>query len=96
MHPDNVKAAVDASKLFGLHIAGVDIISPNIEQPWHANGAIINEVNFAPLLGGADISRSKIPNFLKKLIEDEGRIPYTYMWAALKLTKKQRKSVNDF
>ena len=92
VHPDNVKAAVDASKLFGLHIAGVDIISPNIEQPWHANGAIINEVNFAPLLGGADISRSKIPNFLKKLIEDEGRIPiHVYVGGAQAYKKAEKK-----
>lgn len=75
VHPDNVRAAVDASKLFGLEVAGVDIISSDISQPWHSNGAIINEVNFAPLLGGGEISRSKIPRFLETLIKDEGRIP---------------------
>ena len=75
LHPDNVKVAVDASKLFGLEVAGIDIVSPNITQPWHSNGAIINEVNFAPLLGGAEISRSKIPRFLETLIKDDGRIP---------------------
>ena len=75
LHPDNVTIAIDVSKLFGLEVAGVDIISQDISQPWHSNGAIINEVNFAPLLGGGEISRSKIPRFLETLIKDEGRIP---------------------
>ena len=75
IHPDNVKAAIEASKLFGLQVAGVDIISQDITQPWHSNGAIINEVNYAPLLGGGEISRSHIPTFLNTLIRDGGRIP---------------------
>ena len=74
-HPDNVKAAIEAAKLLGLQVAGVDIISQDIMQPWHSNGAIINEVNYAPLLGGGEISRSHIPTFLKTLVSDEGRIP---------------------
>lgn len=75
IHPDNVKAAIEASKLFGLQVAGVDIISQDITQPWHSNGAVINEVNYAPLLGGGEISRSYIPTFLNTLIKDGGRIP---------------------
>lgn len=75
IHPDNVKAAIEASKLFGLQVAGVDIISQDITQPWYSNGAIINEVNYAPLLGGGEISRSHIPTFLNTLIKDGGRIP---------------------
>jgi len=75
IHPDNVQAAIEASKLLGLQVAGVDIISQDITQPWHSNGAIINEVNYAPLLGGGEISRSHIPTFLKTLIRDGGRIP---------------------
>lgn len=75
IHPDNVKAAIEASKLFGLQVAGVDIMSQDITQPWYSNGAIINEVNYAPLLGGGEISRSHIPTFLNTLIRDGGRIP---------------------
>jgi len=75
IHPDNVKAAIETSKLFGLQVAGVDIISQDITQPWHGNGAVINEVNYAPLLGGGEISRSHIPTFLNTLIRDGGRIP---------------------
>jgi D-alanine-D-alanine ligase-like ATP-grasp enzyme len=75
VHVDNVAAAVLAARCFGLEVAGVDIISTDISQPWHANGAIINEVNYAPLLGGGDISRSRIPKFLDLLLKGDGRIP---------------------
>lgn len=75
IHSTNVKAAIQATKLFGLQVAGVDIISQDISQPWNSNGAVISEVNYAPLLGGGEISRSYIPTFLKTLIRNEGRIP---------------------
>ncbi|MBV2234290.1 MAG: hypothetical protein KUL75_01980, partial [Sterolibacterium sp.] len=79
LHPDNLDIALRVSALFGLQVAGVDIISADIRLPWYANGAIINEVNFAPLLGGGEISRSHISTFLACLVEDggygHGRIP---------------------
>jgi cyanophycin synthetase len=75
LHPDNVKIAIAAARLFGLDVAGVDIISQDIKKPWHTNGAIINEVNYAPLLGGGAISRARIPAFLTALLEGDGRIP---------------------
>src|SRR5690606_34365398 len=42
---------------------------------WHANGAIINEVNFAPLLGGGEISRRYVDEYLVRLVDGRGRIP---------------------
>ena len=76
VHPDNVAAAVQATQLLNLSIAGVDIISPDIRQAWHQNGAIINEVNYAPLLGGAEISRSYLPQFFNLLFDEKrGQIP---------------------
>ena len=75
IHPDNLAIAIRATELFGLHVAGIDIITPDIAVPWHANGAIINEVNFAPLFGGGEISRRHIPIFLKELVDGQGRIP---------------------
>lgn len=75
IHPENVKIALEATKLFGLQIAGIDIISADISNPWYENGAIINEVNFAPLLGGAEISRSYILQFFSWLIDGDGKIP---------------------
>jgi len=75
IHPDNLDVALRAASLFGLNVAGIDIITPDIGIPWHANGAIINEINYAPLFGGGEISRSHIPVFLEKFLEGDGRIP---------------------
>lgn len=76
VHPDNVAAALQAVRLLGLNVAGVDMISPDIAVPWHENGAIINEVNFSPALGAAQISLTHVPGFLKRLMSGEdGRIP---------------------
>lgn len=72
---DNAAAAVAAAAVLGLHVAGVDIISPDIARPWHDNGAVINEVNFSPLFGGGEISRAAIPRFLADFVEGDGRIP---------------------
>jgi cyanophycin synthetase len=75
IHPDNVAAAIRATRLFGLEVAGVDFMSPDMTQPWHANGAVINEINYAPLLGGGEISRKHIPDYLSLILKDKGRIP---------------------
>jgi hypothetical protein len=71
IHPDNISIAISAARLLGLEVAGVDIISDNIEMPWHQNGAVINEVNFAPLLGGGAISRSHISEYLDRIISED-------------------------
>lgn len=75
LHSENADVAIRATRLLGLEVAGVDIISPDISQPWHANQAVINEVNFAPLLGGGDISRRHIPGYLARILNDNGKIP---------------------
>lgn len=75
IHPENVRVAVAASALCGLDVAGVDIISPDITLPWHRNGAVINEVNFAPFLGEGLISQLHVQTFLSRLLKGNGRIP---------------------
>ena len=75
IHPENIDISLRAAKLFGLEIAGIDIISPDIKKPWHENGAIINEVNFAPQLGISEISKIYIPEYLNQIIDGDGRIP---------------------
>jgi cyanophycin synthetase len=75
IHPENLAAALRAAELFGSQVAGIDIITSDISVPWYENGAIINEVNFSPLLGGGEISRRQIPIFLKSFIQEDGRIP---------------------
>lgn len=75
MHPENLRIALQAAKLAGLSNAGIDILSEDIAKPWAENGAIINEVNYAPLLGGGEISRSHLKTYLSRIIEEDGRIP---------------------
>lgn len=75
IHPENMRIALVAAKIFNLNVSGIDMISPDITQPWYSNGAIINEVNFAPLLGGSDISRSYLDQYITQLVPRQGRIP---------------------
>ncbi|MEW6319438.1 MAG: carboxylate--amine ligase, partial [Pseudomonadota bacterium] len=75
VHPDNIDIALRAAKLFGLRNAGIDIISADIGQPWHENGAIINEVNYAPYFGGNPIAKAKLPDFFGEFMAGDGRIP---------------------
>lgn len=77
VHPENVNAAIRATRLLGLEVAGVDIISQDITQAWYTNDAVINEVNYAPLLGGGEISRNHIQEFLSRILKDNGKIPIT-------------------
>jgi cyanophycin synthetase len=78
IHPENVQLALDVTQLFGLSTAGIDIISPDISSPWFENHAIVNEVNYAPLFGGAAISRSYISTFFDSFIQGDGKIPIDY------------------
>jgi len=75
LHPDNLRIALDATALMNLEVAGVDVISPDITRPWYENGAVINEVNYAPLLGGGEISRRYLSAYLDRLLVNKGRIP---------------------
>ncbi|MGE0723037.1 MAG: acetate--CoA ligase family protein [Alphaproteobacteria bacterium] len=51
IHPENLRMAERAAAAFGLDIAGIDYITPDIGRPWHAVPGIINEVNAQPNLG---------------------------------------------
>jgi len=90
IHPDNAMIAIQAAKLFELQVAGVDMISQDITKPWYENGAIINEVNYAPLLGGGDISRSHISSYLKTLVKNSGRIPIHVYYGDAKALKSAK------
>jgi cyanophycin synthetase len=74
LHPENLRLALAAADIFGLDVAGIDIMSPDITQPWWENGAVINEVNFAPLLGGGEISRRYLGHYLHRMLPAKGRI----------------------
>jgi hypothetical protein len=75
VHPDNLNIARQAAALLSLHVAGVDFITTDVATPWHENGAIINEVNFSPLLSDQEISPHCIRTFIEHLFAGNGRIP---------------------
>lgn len=75
IHQENIAVALKTAQLFELDVAGVDIISEDISKTWYENGAIINELNFAPLLGGGEISKNHIDKYLQWLLPNKGRIP---------------------
>lgn len=76
IHPDNLDIALRAAALFNLNVAGIDIITSDITRSWAESGAIINEVNYSPLLGGTAISKKHVPEFLHRVMSGgDGRIP---------------------
>ncbi len=96
IHPENLDIAIRAAELFNIEVAGVDIISTDITKPWYENGAIINEVNTSPLLGGNEFSKSKIPFYVKNIINGDGRIPISVIvggslaWEMAKKIQKKK------
>lgn len=75
VHPDNAAAACRAARLFRLDVAGVDMISVDITRSWRETGAIINEVNFSPLLGVTDRAGAASRTLVAGLVDSDGRIP---------------------
>ena len=74
IHPANIAIAIKAANLFHLSNAGVDLISSDITRPWFENGAIINEVNYSPLI--SDRSQTNIiPHLLHAWLPHGGKIP---------------------
>ncbi|OOZ38765.1 hypothetical protein BOW53_14305 [Solemya pervernicosa gill symbiont] len=91
VHPDNRAIALRAAELFQLSNAGIDIISSDISIPWHQNGAIINEVNFAPYFGGHPTARARLPHYFENFIEGDGRIPVEVVIGGSEAEKTARK-----
>ncbi|QVL45079.1 MAG: hypothetical protein KFB94_07250 [Methylophilaceae bacterium] len=76
IHPENIRIAFQAAQLMSLNIAGVDLITEDISKPWYENGAIINEVNFAPFLDQRyDYQRKGVEALVQSLVSGGGRIP---------------------
>ena len=48
VHPDVAARAIDAARIVGLDIAGVDVVAIDISRPLEAQGGVIVEVNAAP------------------------------------------------
>ena len=74
IHPDNIQLAVQAANTVGLSVVGVDLMTDDITRPWHETGAVINELNFTPYLGG-NLANDKVHGYLQALVQGDGRIP---------------------
>lgn len=74
IHPANLAIAIKAANLFNLSNAGIDIISEDITRPWYETGAIINEVNYSPLITGRG-QRNVISQLLDEWCPNAGKIP---------------------
>lgn len=48
VHPEVAARAIDAAKVVGLDIAGIDVIAADITKPLEEQGGIVVEVNAAP------------------------------------------------
>jgi len=48
VHPEVAARAVDAARMVGLDIAGVDVVASDISRPLEEQGGVIVEVNAAP------------------------------------------------
>lgn len=76
LHPDNAALAIKATQFFRLRCAGVDLISQDIGIPWFTNGAVINEVNFSPVIGRTHAYQRKATTaYMQALFPSKGRIP---------------------
>ncbi|MFM8494748.1 MAG: hypothetical protein ACKOEM_04380 [Planctomycetia bacterium] len=48
VHPENKRLAEAVAAAFGIDLAGIDLITPDITRPWQEAGGAINEVNVNP------------------------------------------------
>ena len=48
VHPSVAQCAIEAAKMVGLDVAGVDIVAANVSEPLEISGGAIVEVNAAP------------------------------------------------
>ena len=75
VHPDNAALACRAARLFDLEVAGVDLLVDDISRPWYETGAVISEVNYSPTFGQIPLQLAYIPEYLRRLLGGNGRIP---------------------
>lgn len=82
VHPHVAARAVDAARVIGLDIAGIDVIAEDISRPMEEQGAIVVEVNAGPGLRMHLEPSSGLPRPVGQAIiemmfpdEQSGRIP---------------------
>ncbi len=82
VHPDVAARAVDAARVIGLDIAGVDLVAEDVDRPLEQTGAAVVEVNAGPGLRMHLEPSSGTPRQVGRAIVDmlfpegdDGRIP---------------------
>lgn len=81
VHEENIKMAIQATRLIGLDVAGVDLVTPDISLPLKEAGGVLIEINASPGLRMHHFpTRGKardVANVLVKYLfpEGDGRIP---------------------
>ncbi len=82
VHPEVAARAIEAAKVVGLDIAGVDVVATNISRPLECQGGVIVEVNAGPGLRMHLEPSSGKPRPVGEAIveslfgtDDNGRIP---------------------
>jgi len=82
VHPEVAARAVDAARIIGLDIAGIDILAQDITRPMEQQGAVVVEVNAAPGLRMHVAPSVGVPRQVgRDIIDmmfppgDDGRIP---------------------
>lgn len=74
MHADNAQLALAAARIFGLTVAGIDLMTADIAVPWHQNGAVIIESNYRPEFATRYRDR-EAARLMPALVDGDGRIP---------------------
>ncbi|MFC6640130.1 hypothetical protein [Sulfitobacter sediminilitoris] len=76
VHPENYALCRTIARIMRLDVLGVDLLSPDLSQPWYSNNTTICEVNAQPQLGAV----RKLPiywDFLKRYLRPRARIEVT-------------------
>ncbi len=73
IHPENAALARRAAKALRLDLAGIDLITKDIERPWYEDGGAICEVNAQVQFGFSDPTQYN--RVISGVMDGDGRIP---------------------
>lgn len=74
VHPDNLRLAIDATRLLRLDFAGIDVLTKDIHRSWLDIGALICEVNAKPQVVAPEEPRL-YENILWRMFPQGARVP---------------------
>lgn len=69
VHPDNKRMAELIARYVGLDVIGIDLLTPDISQPFHAVRCAINEINTRPGLGPFTMPGMERPAVVEALLD---------------------------